>query len=122
MNVRGALNMELMLRARLKCYIFPVLLLALLTSCGKVSSSASPNQTVTAPSSSLPSLRSLAMAHGLSIGTTVDVDALQDEGQYRDILAREFNMVTPEVSMKFDATEPQRNTYTFEEGDVLTAF
>jgi endo-1,4-beta-xylanase len=52
----------------------------------------------------------------------VDVDALQDEGQYRDLLAREFNMVTPEVSMKFDATEPQRNAYTFEEGDVLTAF
>jgi endo-1,4-beta-xylanase len=67
-------------------------------------------------------LRSLAQARGLYIGTTVNVDALQQGGQYRDILAREFNMVTPEVSMKFDATEPKRNLYTFNESDTLVTF
>jgi endo-1,4-beta-xylanase len=52
----------------------------------------------------------------------VNNDALQEGGQYNEILAREFNMVTPEVSMKFDATEPARNLYTFNEGDTLVAF
>lgn len=114
--------MELMLKVRLNRYGFLFMLLALLISCGQVSKQAPPNQTPPSPTSSLPSLRSLAQARGFSIGTTVDVDALQGEGQYRDILTREFNMVTPEVSMKFDATEPERTVYTFEEGDTLTAF
>ncbi len=114
--------MESMHKVRLYHYVFLFLLLALLISCGQVSTQAPPNQTLPAPTSSLPSLRALAQAHGLSIGTTVDVNALEEEGQYRDILAREFNMVTPEVSMKFDATEPKRNLYTFNEGDVLAAF
>ena len=31
-------------------------------------------------------------------------------------------MVTPEVSMKFDATKPERGYYDFTEGDILVAF
>jgi endo-1,4-beta-xylanase len=110
--------MELMRKARLYRHILLLLLLGLLTiSCGQASTQAPPTL-----SSSPPSLRSLAQARGLYIGTTVNVDALQEGGLYKDILAREFNMVTPEVSMKFDATEPGRNLYTFDEGDTLTAF
>src|SRR5205814_3279439 len=73
-------------------------------------------------STSVPSLRSLAHAHGIFIGTTVNVHALQEEKQYKEVLASEFNIVTPEVSMKFDAIEPERGHYTFTEGDTLVAF
>ena len=114
--------MELIHKVRLYRYLFLLLLLALLISCGQVSTQVPPKQTLPAPSISLPSLRALAQARGLSIGTTVNADALQDEGQYRDILAREFNMLTPEVSMKFDVTEPGRNLYSFEKADTLVAF
>jgi endo-1,4-beta-xylanase len=114
---------ELMLKMLLQRQVFAFLLLALLTlSCGQTAGQVPPKQALPTLSSSPLPLRSLAQAHGIYIGTTVNVDALQDEGQYRDILAREFNMVTPEVSMKFDATEPKRNLYTFDAGDTLTAF
>ena len=103
--------------------IFSFLLLVLLTtSCGQVSTQIQKDQALQTPSTSVPSLRSLAQAHGIFIGTTVNVHALQEEKQYKEVLASEFNMVTPEVSMKFDATEPERGHYTFTEGDTLVAF
>jgi endo-1,4-beta-xylanase len=67
-------------------------------------------------------LRSLGQAHHFYIGTTVDVKALRYEAVYSTTLAREFNMVTPEVSMKFSETEPQRDVYTFAKADYIVAF
>ena len=67
-------------------------------------------------------LRSLAQARHFYIGTTVDVKALRYEAVYNATLAREFNMVTPEVSMKFSETEPQRDVYTFAKADYIVAF
>jgi endo-1,4-beta-xylanase len=114
---------ELIRRVLLHRHGLAFLLLTLLTiSCGQASTQVPPKQALPTLSPSLPSLRSLAQAHGIYIGTTINVDALQEEEQYRAILAREFNMVTPEVSMKFDATEPVRNLYTFDEGDALVTF
>ncbi len=115
--------MELIHKVHLYHHILLLLLLALLTiSCGQVSTQIQPKQALPTHSASPLSLRSLAQAHGIYIGTSVVVDALQNEGQYRETLANEFNLVTPEVSMKFDATEPKRNLYTFEGGDTLVAF
>ncbi len=103
--------------------IFSFLLLVLLTaSCGQVSTQVQKDQPVQALPTPVPTLRSLAKAHGIFIGTTGNVDALQEEKQYKEILASEFNMVTPEVSMKFDATEPERGHYTFTKGDTLVTF
>ncbi len=103
--------------------IFSFLLLVLLTtSCGQASTQVQKDHPVQALPTPVPTLRSLAQVHSIFIGTTVSVGALQDEKQYRDVLATEFNMVTPEVSMKFDATEPKRGHYTFAEGDTLVAF
>ena len=100
--------------------IFSLLLLVLLTiSCGQASTQLQKDQPL---STSLPTLRSLAQAHRIFIGSTVSVNAFQNEDQYRDILATEFNMVTPEVSMKFNATEPEYGHYTFADGDTLVAF
>ena len=105
------------------CKIFAFLLLVLLTtSCVQVSTPVQKDQPVRAIPTPVPTLRSLAQAHGIYIGTTVSVEALQVEKQYRDVMASEFNMVTPEISMKFDATEPERGNYTFTKGDILVDF
>lgn len=69
-----------------------------------------------------PTLRSLAQSRHFYIGATVNVEALSDEPVYSATLAREFNMVTPEVSMKFSETEPQRDVYTFAKADSIVAF
>jgi endo-1,4-beta-xylanase len=89
-------------------------------SCASASTRASSVRLT--PKTVLTSLRSLAQARHFSIGTAVDVDALQSEPQYSEKLASEFNMVTPEVTMKFDATEPQRGVYTFSEADSIVVF
>src|SRR5260221_14438872 len=105
---------------RRKLHLVMLLLLALLTvSCGKTSTEAVPERATSTP---LQSLRSLAQARGMYIGTVVDVDALQSEEQYGEVHAREFNIVTPEVSLKFDATEPELNQYNFAGGDTIVAF
>jgi endo-1,4-beta-xylanase len=110
-------------KALRQCTIFSLLLLVLLTtSCGMASTQVQKDQPVQALPATVPTLRSLAQAHGIFIVTTVNIDALQNEEQYRNLLATEFNMVTPEVSMKFDAAEPERGHYTFTEGDTLVAF
>jgi endo-1,4-beta-xylanase len=99
-----------------------MLLVLLTTSCGQATTQVQKIQAIHVLPTPAPTLRSLAQAHNFYIGTTVNVDALQTEQQYSDLLATEFNMVTPEVSMKFDATEPERSHYTFIEGDALVAF
>ena len=97
------------------------MLVGFITSfCGSASTQA-PSVRVT-PEAATTTLRSLAQARHFSIGTAVNVDALQYEPPYSEILAREFNMVTPEVTMKFDATEPRRGVYTFSEADSIVAF
>jgi endo-1,4-beta-xylanase len=112
-------------RAVLLC----VLLLFIASAC---SSAATPTRTLSArqvaqPAPSTPqiissTLRSLAQAQHFYVGTTVDVKALRNEAAYSATLAREFNMVTPEVSMKFSETEPQRDVYTFTKADYIVAF
>jgi endo-1,4-beta-xylanase len=69
-----------------------------------------------------PTLRSLAQTHHILLGTAVNVYALQHDTVYDNTLAHEFDAVTPENVMKFDATEPQKNTYTFTQADALVAF
>ncbi len=67
-------------------------------------------------------LRKQATAHGLEVGAAVDVNALQNDAQYREVLAREFNVVTAENAMKFDATEPERGVFDFTAGDQIVEF
>jgi endo-1,4-beta-xylanase len=122
-RVGDTFYLELMRETLRHRKIFSFLFLILITtSCGQASTQIQKNQVVQTHQTPVPSLRSIAQTHDFFIGTTVNVDALQEEQQYKDVLATEFNMVTPEVSMKFDATEPERGHYTFTEGDTLVAF
>ncbi len=69
-----------------------------------------------------PALRQLAGARGITIGSCVDEDALRDDAGYAAMLGREFSMVTPQNSMKFDELHVAPFHYTFETGDRVVDF
>ena len=122
-RVRETFYLQFLREALRHSKIFSFVLLVLFTtSCGQVASQEQKDKAIHVLPTPATTLRSLAQAHDFYIGTTVSVGALQKEQQYRDILATEFNMATPEVSMKFDATEPERSHYDFTEGDILVDF
>ncbi|MFL6140541.1 MAG: endo-1,4-beta-xylanase [Labedaea sp.] len=57
---------------------------------------------------------------GRYFGAAVAASRLGDS-QYSTILDREFSMVTPENEMKWDATEPSRNNFTFGSADQIVS-
>jgi endo-1,4-beta-xylanase len=61
-----------------------------------------------------------AATTGRYFGAAVNSGKLGDS-TYSSILAREFNMVTPENEMKWDATEPSRGTFTFTNADAIVS-
>ncbi len=99
--------------------VVTLLLLFLLTSC---LSQSAPTQLASIKPTPTPTPALRSLARGISIGTAVRADPLQTDLQYRNTLAREFNMLTPENAMKFAAIHPGRNTYTFADADTIVAF
>ncbi len=79
---------------------------------------------MTATGSIMPesSLRSLADSQGLRIGAAVAARPLREEPVYAQTLGREFNMLTPENAMKFDALHPERSRYDFDDADAIVNF
>jgi endo-1,4-beta-xylanase len=69
-----------------------------------------------------PTLRSLAVARGFVMGTSVDVNALRLDAQFRQQLAAEYNGVTSEWAMKFGPIHPEATVYNFTEADRLVSF
>ncbi|MFH9403941.1 endo-1,4-beta-xylanase [Streptomyces sp. NPDC017638] len=65
-------------------------------------------------------LGSAAAAKGRYFGTAVAANHL-GESAYAGTLDREFNAVTPENEMKWDATESTRNTFTFGAADQIVS-
>jgi endo-1,4-beta-xylanase len=59
-----------------------------------------------------------AAQSGRYFGTAVAAGRLGD-GTYTGILGREFNSVTPENEMKWDATEPSRGSFNFGPADQI---
>ncbi|MGH3990879.1 MAG: endo-1,4-beta-xylanase, partial [Pseudonocardiaceae bacterium] len=77
---------------------------------------------VVAPAYASQPLRAHAAARGILIGTAVATGPLANETPYRTAAAREFNAVTAENAMKWDATEPNRGQFTFTAADQVMAF
>ncbi|KAH9847488.1 endo-1,4-beta-xylanase C precursor [Lenzites betulinus] len=83
-----------------------------------------PSSPVTTPAGPVPTgtgLNKLAKAAGkLYFGTATDNNELTDQ-PYIAILDNnsEFGQITPANSMKWDATEPTRGTFTFSGGDQI---
>ena len=61
-----------------------------------------------------------AAATGRYFGTAVAANKLSDS-VYSGILDREFNMITPENEMKWDATEPSQGQFNFTSADQIVA-
>jgi endo-1,4-beta-xylanase len=67
-------------------------------------------------------LRKLAEMRGLRIGPAVAYPPLINERSYYHTLRHEFNILTPENAMKWAATHPQQNQYTFTQADAIFNF
>jgi len=74
------------------------------------------------PAAAADSLRTLATAKGKAIGTAVQASALASDTKYSAGVGREFNSVTPENEMKWDATEPSQNQFNFASSDAIVNF
>ncbi|MGB9128841.1 MAG: endo-1,4-beta-xylanase [Thiobacillus sp.] len=74
------------------------------------------------PARAADTLRALAAPAGLHIGSSVRADALQTDPAYARLLAREFNLVTPENAMKFSVVQPERGRFDFAQADALVEF
>jgi endo-1,4-beta-xylanase len=68
-----------------------------------------------------PPLREAASARNLLIGTAVGYPPLGEQ-LYADTIQHEFDFLTPENEMKWAATHPQQNRYTFSQADTLFHF
>lgn len=76
--------------------------------------------TVTAtPAEASAPLRQHASARGVQIGSAVAAGPLGSDASYRTTLGREFNSVTPENELKWDATEPNPGQYNFGGADAI---
>lgn len=69
-----------------------------------------------------PTLRSLAEKRKLWIGAAVESAPLLTDAQYREVLAREFNLLVPENDFKFALLEPKRNVPNYRRLDTLIDF
>ncbi|MEV6210406.1 non-reducing end alpha-L-arabinofuranosidase family hydrolase, partial [Kitasatospora sp. NPDC051914] len=72
----------------------------------------------TSNSSAPTTVGDAAAGSGRYFGTAVATGRLGDS-TYSTILDREFNMITPENEMKWDATERSRGSFTFAAGDSI---
>ncbi|MCL5022419.1 MAG: endo-1,4-beta-xylanase [Nitrospirae bacterium] len=73
-----------------------------------------------APNSQL-SLRTIARARDLQIGTAVAAKPMMNDALYNVTLAREFGILTPKDAMKFGAVHQCRYHYDFSEADAIVA-
>jgi endo-1,4-beta-xylanase len=76
------------------------------------------------PAAAADPLRALARTAGIRFGAAVDVDVeiLDKDAAYARLLAREFDLVTPENALKFSVVQPERGRFDFTQADALVAF
>ena len=74
------------------------------------------------PATAAEPLRALALSSGIRFGAAVDVEVLNTDKAYARLLAREFNLVTPENAMKFSVVQPERGRFDFTQADALIEF
>lgn len=68
------------------------------------------------------SLKSLAEARGIRIGTAVAMDPFNDDPQYVATLKAQYDIIVAENAFKWDAIHPAEGTYDFHDTDALVDF
>jgi endo-1,4-beta-xylanase len=63
----------------------------------------------------------LACATNKLVGTAVNVEALDTDPTYAEVLAREFDYITPENVMKWGPLQPTQGAWDFSAADALVA-
>src|SRR5439155_18323219 len=69
-----------------------------------------------------PTLRSLADAHGLQIGSALAASHLSGDATYASIAGAQFNSATPENEMKWGVVEPNRGQLNWSGADQIVSF
>jgi len=67
-------------------------------------------------------LRKLAEARGIKIGTAINEALIITDQKYTEVVKKEFSAVTPENYMKWEHIHPERNLYDYKYADVLAEF
>jgi endo-1,4-beta-xylanase len=73
------------------------------------------------PAQAASTLKDLATAAGKDIGFALAPDKLS-ESAYTSIADSEFTLVVPENAMKWDATEPSPNSFSYGSGDQVVSY
>ncbi|WP_456826011.1 endo-1,4-beta-xylanase [Cellulomonas sp. P5_E12] len=76
---------------------------------------------VAIPAQAASTLKDLATAAGKDIGFALAPDKLSESG-YKSVADSEFTLVVPENAMKWDATEPSQNSFSYGAGDQVAAY
>ncbi|NEP11858.1 MAG: endo-1,4-beta-xylanase [Symploca sp. SIO2C1] len=80
------------------------------------------NQNVYNRKAANTNLRSLAQKQGIEVGAAVLMTPFKEDSTYRELLAREFNSLTPENAMKFSRMRRGRDEYKFKNANALVTF
>ncbi len=100
-------------------YILVILAIAFAIA---TTSFATTNPKPLSPNSAAEPLRALAAKRDFLIGSAVRPRPLDNEPTYREVLAREFNIIMAEHNMKFEVLHPERNRYDFSTADGMVEF
>ena len=73
------------------------------------------------PAQAASTLKDLATAAGKDIGFALAPDRLS-ESAYKSVADSEFTLVVPENAMKWDATEPSQNSFSYGGGDQVVSY
>ena len=68
------------------------------------------------------SLKALAEARGIRIGTAVAMDPFKSDPQYLATLETQYDIIVAENAFKWDAIHPAEGTYDFHDTDALVDF
>jgi endo-1,4-beta-xylanase len=98
-------------------FFITILFIITVTSCTPPSVSTKTSTTIESTS-----LRKLANERGFLIGTQVNVGILRYDDNYIKMLKQEFNLLVPEVEMKFSFIHQAKEVYYFRDADYLVNF
>ena len=103
-----------------RCSAFLVLCVgaALLLGCDSGGGMEEPSE----PEPPSDPLRELATSQDATVGTAARANPLLNDNEYRTVLAREFNALTPENAMKWEPLRPAPDSFDFGVADRVVSF